>query len=103
MSNQNVVNPGTVNVADQGDGLLSVDQPVAVGPSQNAGPLVSAADQGDGSLSVDQPVTVTPPQVSLNTVQGGTFSPQGPDVLNTTQNNVAGQVYGQGLPTNVYP
>ena len=31
----NVVNPSTVNVADQGDGPLSVDQPVTVRPSYN--------------------------------------------------------------------
>ena len=75
----------TVNVADQGDGPLSVDQTVEVGPSSNPGPLVSAAnkggqpansqtvgpssnpgprvnvaDQGDGETSVDQAVEVGP-------------------------------------------
>lgn len=34
-------------------------------------------------------------------VQGGTFSPQSANTANVTQNNVAGQVYGTGTPTNV--
>jgi len=130
----NVVNPGTVNVADQGDGPLSVDQPVTVGPSYNPGPVVPAGsaapgtgpdspDQpvttgpgtnpgpvvqagssapGNGPDSPDQPVTVGPSQNSGTLVQGGTASPTSPDTINTTQNNVAGQVYGQGTPANVF-
>ena len=35
MSITDVTNPGLVNVANQGDGPLSVDQPVTVGPSSN--------------------------------------------------------------------
>jgi len=75
VSTANVVNPGLVNVADQADGLTSVDQEV----------------------------TVTPPMTAQRSVDGGEFSPEGPNVLNTTQNNVAGQVYGTGRPINVYP
>ena len=75
MSTPHVVNPGLVNVADQADGLPSVDQEV----------------------------TVTPPMTAQRSVDGGEFSPEGPNVLNTTQNNVAGQVYGTGRPINVYP
>lgn len=69
-----VTNPGSVNVADQGDGLLSVDQPVTVGCSQNAGQSV---DGDDGS-------------------------PTSPSVVTTTQNTVVGQVYGTGTPSQVY-
>ena len=75
MSTTNVVNPGLVNVADQ----------------------------ADGRTSVDQEVTVTPPMTAQLSVDGGSSSPGGPDVVNTTQNNVAGQVYGTGRPINVYP
>lgn len=61
MSNpQDNTNPGIVNVADQGDGLTRVDQPVTVGPGTNPGPLVNTGDQGDGLTSVDQPVTSGP-------------------------------------------
>ena len=35
-------------------------------------------------------------------VDGGASSPEGPDVLEVTQNNVAGQVYGTGTPTDVF-
>jgi hypothetical protein len=127
-------NPGSVNVADQGDGLLSVDQPVTVGPSYNPGPLVQAgskapgtgpdspdqpvtsgpssnpgptvqagsAEPGTGPASPDQPVTTGPSQNSGQLVQAGTASPTSPRTTNTTQNNVAGQVYGQGTPANVF-
>jgi hypothetical protein len=130
----NVVNPGTVNVADQGDGPLSIDQPVTVGPSYNPGPLVQSgsgapgtgpdspdqpvttgpsynpgplvqagsAAPGTGSDFPDQPVTVGPSQNSGQLVQAGTDSPTSPRTINTTQNNVAGQVYGQGTPANVF-
>jgi len=75
MSTTNVVNPGLVNVADQADGLTSVDQEI----------------------------TVTAPMTAQRSVDGGASSPEGPNVINTTQNNVAGQVYGTGTPVNVYP
>jgi len=142
---ENVTNPGSVNVADQGDGPLSVDQPVTtgpgtnpgplvgvategdgplsvdqpvtVGPSTNPGPLVQAAAEGDGPTSVDQPVTVGPSQspasaltassspgesVEPGVTNAGTYSPQSPNTEDVTQNNVAGQVYGEGTPINYY-
>ncbi len=72
---ENVTNPGVTNVADQGDGPLSVDQPVQTGT----------------------------PQVANLTVQGGTFSPQSPDTEDVAQDQVATQVYGSPYPENVYP
>lgn len=69
-----VTNPGLVNVADQGDGLTIVDQPVTTGPAQTAG----------------------------TTVQAGTYSPQSPNTLDTTENTVVGQRYGVGDPVNVF-
>lgn len=69
-----VTNPGSVNVADQGDGPLSVNQPVTVGASQNSG------------LSVD----------------GDDYSPTSSNVITTAQNSVVGQVYGTGAPAQVY-
>lgn len=133
MSIEDVTNPGVVNVADEGyDGLpeevppfgqvpasasaindrgevsveklLSVDQPVTVSE-----PATSALDNERGEvsvqklISVDQPVTVQVPGEPLLSVAGGTYSPTSPNVKNTTLNNVAGQVYGTGNPTNVYP
>ena len=41
MADKNVVNPGLVNVADEADGLVSVDQAVTSSPSYNPGPTVS--------------------------------------------------------------
>jgi hypothetical protein len=114
---QDSTNPDLVNVADQGDGLTVVDQPVTVGPSTNPGPLVNAGDQGDDPLSVDQPVSVGPSQSSASSQEAtsspgesvepgvtnaGTYSPQSPDTINTTQNTVVDQIYGQGTPQNVF-
>lgn len=111
-------NPGPLtNAGNEGDGLTALDQPVTVGPGTNPGPLVSAADQGDGPLSVDQPVSVGPSQSSASSQEAtsspgeivepgvtnaGTRSPQSPNTINTTQNTVVDQIYGQGSPTNVF-
>jgi membrane protease subunit (stomatin/prohibitin family) len=64
--------------------------------------LVNVADQADGPTSVDQAVTVSPPLTAQRSVDGGEFSPERPDVLEVTQNNVAGQVYGTGTPADVF-
>ncbi len=110
-------NPGVVNVADQGDGLVVVDQPVTTGPGTNPGPLVAVAPEGDGPTSVDQPVSVGPSQSSASSAtassqagesvepgvtNAGTYSPQSPNTINTTPNTVVNQIYGQGNPTNVF-
>lgn len=131
MSTNNVVNPGLVNVADQGDGLtaidqeikvtspstnsgptvlgltyadgeVKVDQAVKVSPSTNAGPTVRGLTYADGPVVVDQEVTVTPAMTAVRTVEGGTASPLSPNTVNTTQNNIVGQVYGTGSPKNVF-
>jgi hypothetical protein len=103
--NQNVVNPGLVNVADQGDGPLVVDQPVTTGPGTNPGSFnrAGALAPGAGARSPDQPVAVGTPQTAGSTVQGGTYSPQSPSTANVTRNNVASQVYGTWPPAEVYP
>lgn len=72
-----VTNPGLVNVADQGDGLLTVDQPVTVGPSQSAGSATVAVAAGGGGSGV---FTVTSPNDAL----------------------VVTEVFGVGLPRNVF-
>jgi hypothetical protein len=41
-------NPGIVNVADQADGLISIDQTIQVSRSYNPGPTVQAADEAFG-------------------------------------------------------
>lgn len=77
MSNSDVTNPGSVNVADQGDGILSVDQPVTVSPSNSAGSAIPAI--ANGSLGAVANRTVTNP---------GTV-------------NVVNEAFGTGLPKNV--
>jgi hypothetical protein len=116
---QDTTNPGLVNVADEGDGRTVVDQPVTTGPSTNPGPLVSADAEGfgTGTDSPNQPVTVEPSQNSAASIvdvnfpgkiveagitNAGTFSPQGPNTINTTENTVVNQIYGQGNPHNVF-
>lgn len=103
MNPNNVVNPGSVNVADQADGPVVVDQTVtATSPSTNSGPTSRGLDYADGELSVDQPVTVSPTMTAGRTVEGGLDSPVRPATISVTQNNVADQVYGAGSPINVF-
>lgn len=103
MSTKNVVNPGLVNVADQGDGPTVVDQEVTVShPSTNSGPTARGLTYADGPVVVDQEVTVTPAMTAGRSVAGGTYSPLRPNASSVTQNNVAGQVYGTGTPQNVF-
>lgn len=73
MSNINVTNPGDVNVADQGDGRLSVDQPVTTGPGTNPGPLAAGLSSagGRGLASPDEPVTLSPSTNPGPLVQAG--------------------------------
>lgn len=70
-----VTNPGIVNVANEGDGPLSVDQPVTVSPSYNPAQPTVAANGGLGAGAA----TIT-----------------NPDLV-----NVASEAFGTGLPTNV--
>jgi hypothetical protein len=103
VSTNNVVNPGLVNVADQADGPVVVDQEIKVTrPSSNSGPTRQGITYADGPVVVDQEVTVTPAMTAVRTVEGGTSSPLSPNTVNTTQNNVVGQVYGTGTPANVF-
>lgn len=77
MSNpNNVVNPGCVNVADQGDGRTVVDQPVTVSPSSSAGSANVAIASGGGG--------------------GGSQTNTNPNTV-----DVADQAFGVGLPINV--
>jgi hypothetical protein len=99
----NVVNPGLVNVADQGDGRTVVDQEITVSrPSTNSGPTARGLTYADGEVSVDQPVTVSPAMTAGRNVAGGTASPVKPNTSSVTENNVVGQVYGTGTPQNVF-
>ena len=100
-------NPGPVVAglaSAPGLGVPASRQTVQVSPSSNAGPLVQAGDYapGLGAVAADQPVTVGPSQNSGGLVQGGTASPTSSNIENTTQNNVAGQVFGSGLPANIF-
>ena len=78
-----------------------VDQEIVVGPSQSAGPTVLGGDSSVKLTSVDQEIVVGPSQSAGPTISGGTFSPQSPNVQNTTQNSVVGQTYGNGQVKNV--
>jgi hypothetical protein len=126
----NVVNPGSVNVADEAfDGLPSqvpqigstpasasptnvqatgplapvvVDQEILVGPTQVHRLNLDGGVGGTPATTIDQEILVGPAQTAGANVNGGTFSPQSPNTQNTSQNNVVGQVFGSGTPTNVF-
>lgn len=78
MANTDVTNPGLVNVANQGDGLTVVDQPVTVSPSSNPGTATPAIAGGPSSSAAV--ASVTNPGVT----------------------NVANEALARGLPANVY-
>jgi len=130
VSTTNVVNPGTVNVADQAQAPFSINQTVTVGPSTDSGPVVQVVGQSGRPSTVEQAIKVgpssnpgpvsqaavlapgtgvtnaasrvTPPMTAGLTVQAGLASPTSVHVVNTALNTTAGQVYGSGSPTNVY-
>ena len=100
-------NPGplaTGLAAAPGLGPINPNQPVTVSPSTNSGGLTEGGDlaPGVGPISPNQPVTVTPSMTAQDTIEGGTASPVSPNTENIITNNVVGQVYGIGNPTNVY-
>jgi len=66
------------------------------------GPVVSSLAISGTPSDPAQTVHVIPPQTANTNVDGGTFSPQSVNTINTTQNNVAGQVLGTGTPANVF-
>lgn len=73
-----VTNPGLVNVADQGDGPLSVDQTILVTPSQNPDSQVPAVAGGLG---------------------GGVRTVNNPGLVDVVDED---DVQGTGLPRNVF-
>jgi hypothetical protein len=121
MSDTNVVNPGSVNVADQSDGEIKINQAVTVSrPSGNSGPTAQGIAFADGMVRKDQAVTispstnsgpiaqggdlapgrgvaatdpsdVTPAMTAQRSVNGGTASPTSPNTINTTQDTVVTQ------------
>lgn len=75
MANQDVTNPGSVEVANQGDGLTTVNQTITVSPSYNAGSANPALAEGPGGRPID--------------------------VTNPGDANIASETFGIGLPKNV--
>ena len=71
-------NPGLVNVADQGDGLTVVDQPVTVSASSSAGAANVAVAPNAG-------------------LGKGVFT-----VTNPNDSNAVTEAFGKGLPKNVF-
>lgn len=64
--------------------------------------LVNVANQGYDFLAVpDQVITVTSPGPPLVNVNGANFQPGGVP-RDVGVNNVVGQVYGTGVPTNIF-
>jgi len=105
---QDVTNPGSVNVADQGDGLTVIDQPVGTGPGTNPGPTVPVANQGDGPLSVDQPVGTGPgtnpgPVVQAAAAGDGPTSVDQPVSVGPSQNPATANVASSGPGVIVEP
>jgi hypothetical protein len=107
MSDTNIVNPGLVNVADQGDGLTKIDQEITVGPSTNPGPLAQGGDLAPGKgVAQPSPSDVTPAMTAQLSVDGGTASPVSPNTENVTDNTVIDEPSSvqQFFKTiNVYP
>jgi hypothetical protein len=64
------------------------------------GPANDSPTNNSNANSADGPITVTTTKVALETVDGGLLQPGGVPV-NVTQNNVAGQVFGNGVVQNV--
>jgi hypothetical protein len=121
MSDTNVVNPGSVNVADQSDGEILVNQaitiskpssnsgPTALGitfadrmvkknqavtvsPSTNSGPITQGGDLAPGrGVAATDPSDVTPAMTAQRSIDGGTASPTSPNTINTTQNTAISQ------------
>ena len=121
MSDTNVVNPGSVNVADQSDGEILVNQaitiskpssnsgPTALGitfadrmvkknqavtvsPSTNSGPITQGGDLAPGrGVAATDPSDVTPAMTAQRSVDGGTASPTSPNTIDTTQNTAISQ------------
>lgn len=98
------VSPNNADGGINRDGLTVVDQPVTVSTPATAS--VNNVDGDDESsvepLSVDQPVTVSTPGPAVGVTSGDAESPIKNPIANVTQNNVAGQVYGTGVPINVF-
>jgi hypothetical protein len=70
MSDINIVNPGLVNVADQADGLISVDQTkIVTRPSTNSGPITQGATLAPGKgTALLSPSDVTPAMTAQRSV-----------------------------------
>jgi len=105
MSATNVVNPGSVNVAEQSDGEILVNQAITVSPSMNAGPIIQGGDLAPGwGVADTDPSDVTPAMTAQRSIDGGTASPASPNTINTTQNTAISQDVQQFNRTiNVFP
>lgn len=75
MGDINVVNPGSVNVADQSDGEIKIDQAITVSrPSSNSGPTAQGIAFADRMVKKDQAVTSSPSSNAGPTAQGIAFA-----------------------------
>ena len=75
MGDTNVVNPGSVNVADQSDGEIKINQTIKIDrPSSNSGPAKQGIAFANGMVKKDQAVTVSPSMNAGPTAQGIAFA-----------------------------
>ena len=75
MSDTNVVNPGSVNVADQSDGEIKINQAITIGrPSGNSGPTKQGIVFANGTVRKNQAITVSPSTNPGPTAQGIAFA-----------------------------
>jgi hypothetical protein len=116
MSDITVTNPGSVNAADQAFGTgVPVERPrfgsvpASTGPNNADGddpspltPISSSLATSGTPTDVNQTVDIAPAQTAGVNINGGTYSPQSANVVNTSENNVAGQIFGKGVPANVF-
>ena len=75
MGDTNVVNPGSINVADQSDGEIKINQAIKIDrPSSNSGPAKQGIAFANGMVKKDQAVTVSPSMNAGPTSQGIAFA-----------------------------
>jgi hypothetical protein len=88
---------------------IDVTAPPIVAVTNLRGDAVSVASPPADTLAaagtpndVNQTVGIGLPQTADTNVNGGTASPTSANVVTTQQNTVVGQVYGTGVPSNVF-
>jgi hypothetical protein len=99
-----VTNPGIVNVADEAYFPSTIEQTIRTStPATGVGPTTQGSALAPGiGLPVLSPSISIPPQIANTNVDGDDYSPLSPNVINTTENTVIGQLYGNNHVITVF-